>query len=149
MSTLGPVLQQIARTTAATVGFRTAVINLHRPAWDDFQTVVVHGSEEGRRLLLGQTSSRADWDPLLDARFERRGAYFVQQGMFDWAADGLLSYIPVIESPEGPDRWHAEDGLFVPLRSSGGEILGILSVDEPHDGKRPSDHQLDVLVGAA
>jgi diguanylate cyclase (GGDEF)-like protein len=149
MSSLGPVLQQIARTTAATVGFRTAVINLHRPAWDDFQTVVVHGSEQGRRLLLGQTSTWADWEPLLDARFARRGTYFVQQGMFDWSADGLLSYIPAIESPEGPDRWHAEDGLFVPLRSSTGEILGILSVDEPYDGERPSDHQLDVLVGAA
>src|SRR4051794_28476921 len=149
MSTLGPVLQQIARTTAATVGFRTAVINLHRPAWDDFQTVVVHGSEEGRRLLLGQSTTWSDWEPLLDARFERRGAYFIEAGLYDWSGDGLASYVPEIDSPGGPDRWDAEDGLFVPLRSSDGEILGILSVDEPYDGRRPSDDQLDVLVGAA
>ena len=149
MSSLGPVLQQIARTTAATVGFGTTVINLHRPAWDDFQTVVVHGSDEARRVLMGQSSTRADWEPLLDARFERRGAYFIEHGNFDWSSDGLLSYIPEIEQAEGPDVWHPEDALFVPLLSAGGEILGILSVDEPHDGRRPSDQQLDVLVGAA
>src|SRR6478752_7019077 len=149
MSSLGPVLQQIARTTAATVGFRTTVINLHRPAWDDFQTAVVHGSEEARRILLGQSSTRADWDPLLDERFARRGAYFIESGSFDWSADGLLSYIPEIEGATGPDVWHPEDALFVALRSSDGDVLGILSVDEPHDGRRPSDHQLDVLVGAA
>jgi hypothetical protein len=149
MSSLGPVLQQIARTTAATVGFGTAVINLHRPAWDDFETVVVHGSEEARRVLLGQCSTRADWQPLLDARFERRGAYFIEHGAFDWNQDGLVSYIPVIDASGGPDVWHPEDGLFVPLCAADGEILGILSVDEPRDGRRPSDDQLDVLVGAA
>src|SRR4051794_10783015 len=149
MSTLGPVLQQIARTTADTVGFRTAVINLHRPAWDDFETVVVHGSEEGRRLLLGQRTEWSDWEPLLDARFERRGAYFIEAGQYDWTGDGLASYVPDIAASPGPGRWHAEDGLFVPLRSSEGTVIGILSVDEPFDGRRPSEHQLDVLVGAA
>src|SRR3954453_22228128 len=133
MSSLGTVLQQIARTTAATVGFRTAVINLHRPAWDDFQTVVVHGPEEARRLLVGQSSTRADWEPLLDARFERRGAYFIENGTFDWSQDGVVTYVPTIEYTEGPDLWHPEDALFVPMLSSGGEILGILSVDEPGD----------------
>src|SRR4051812_13592515 len=149
MSTLGPVLQQIARTTAATVGFRTAVINLHRPAWNDFETVVVHGSDEGRKLLLGQRTDWADWEPLLDARFERRGAYFIEAGQYDWHTDGLASYVPDIDTPPGPDPRHAEDGLFVPLRSIDGAVIGILSVDEPFDGRRPSDHQLDVLVGAA
>jgi diguanylate cyclase (GGDEF)-like protein/putative nucleotidyltransferase with HDIG domain len=149
MSTLGPVLQQIARTTAETVGFGTVVVNLHRPAWDDFETVVVHGSEEARRVLLGQTATRADWDPLLDSRFERRGAYVLQHGDFDWSQDGLLSYIPELERSADPDAWHPEDALFVPLRSGAGEVLGILSVDEPNDGRRPSDEQLDVLVGAA
>ena len=50
---LEPVLRAVARTTAACLGFRTTVINLHRPAWDDFQTVVVEGSDEARDALLG------------------------------------------------------------------------------------------------
>ncbi len=146
---LGPVLQQIAGTTARSLGFRTTVINLHRPAWDDFQTVVVHGSDEARRVLLGQSSSWEDWTPLLDARFERGGAYFIEHDAFDWSQDGLLSYVPEMSTLEGPDAWHPEDALFVPLRSAAGEMLGILAVDEPLDGRRPTDEQLDQLGAAA
>ena len=145
---LGHVLQQIAATTARTLGFGTTVINLHRPAWDDFQTVVVHGSDEARRVLLGQTSTWEDWSPLLDPRFERGGAYFIEHDAFDWSQDGLVSYVPEMAAIDGPDGWHPEDALFVPLRSAAGDMLGILAVDEPHDGRRPSDEQL-VQLGAA
>jgi diguanylate cyclase (GGDEF)-like protein/putative nucleotidyltransferase with HDIG domain len=145
---LGSVLRQIAATTARSLGFRTTVINLHRPAWDDFQTVVVQGSEAARRVLLGQTSSWEDWMPLLDARFERGGAYFIAHDAFDWSQDALVSYVPELDRIDGPDAWHPEDALFVPLRSGAGEILGILAVDEPADGRRPSREQL-VQLGAA
>src|SRR5919205_2010071 len=144
---LEPVLQTVARTTAACLGYGTAVINLYRPAWDDFHTVVVEGSEEARRLLLGQTSTADDLVDLLDARFERRGAFLIEHGAFDWSHDRLTSYIPPGEASADPGAWHPEDALFVPLRSGAGELLGILSVDEPIDGRRPGDEQLDLLVG--
>ncbi len=48
-----------------------------------------------------------------------------------------------------PDAWSPEDALFVPLRSAAGDILGILSVDEPADGRRPDGEKLDLLVGVA
>jgi diguanylate cyclase (GGDEF)-like protein/putative nucleotidyltransferase with HDIG domain len=144
---LEPVLCAVARTTAACLGFGTAVINMYRPAWDDFHTVVVEGSEEARRLLLGQSSVADDWAPLLDIRFERRGAYLIRHGDFDWSQDRLHTYVPDVAEPADADGWHPEDALFVPLRSSAGEVLGILSVDEPADGRRPDDEQLDLLVG--
>jgi diguanylate cyclase (GGDEF)-like protein/putative nucleotidyltransferase with HDIG domain len=144
---LEPVLRAVARTTSACLGYGTAVINLYRPAWDDFHTVVVEGNDEARRLLLGQTSTADDWVDLLDARFERRGAYLIEHGAFDWSTDRLTTYIPEGTATDGPDGWHPEDALFVPLRSGAGELLGILSVDEPTDGRRPGDEQLDLLVG--
>jgi diguanylate cyclase (GGDEF)-like protein len=144
---LEPVLRAVARTTAACLGFGTAVINLYRPAWDDFHTVVVEGNDDARRLLLGQCSVADDWAPLLDERFERRGAYLIRHGEFDWSQDRLATYVPEVEAPVDPDGWHPEDALFVPLRSSYGELLGILSVDEPADGLCPSGEQLDLLVG--
>src|SRR5436190_14780791 len=144
---LEPVLQTVARTTAACLGFATAVINLYRPAWDDFRTVVVEGSEDARRLLLGQTSTAEDWAVLLDGRFARRGAYVVQG--FDWSQDRMATYVPPIQASTDPDRWQPDDALFVPLRSSAGELLGILSVDEPASGRRPTDEELDLLVGVA
>ncbi len=142
-----PVLRAVARTMKACLGFGTVVVNLYRPAWDDFQTVVVEGSDEARTALLGQTSNVADWSPLLDPRFERRGAYLIEHDRFDWSQDRLTSWVPELAASGGD--WHPEDALFVPLRSADGDILGILSVDEPADGHRPGDEQLDLLVGVA
>jgi diguanylate cyclase (GGDEF)-like protein/putative nucleotidyltransferase with HDIG domain len=133
----------------ACLGFGTVVVNLHRPAWDDFQTVVVEGSAEARDALLGQTSSTADWAPLLDPRFERHGAYLIEAGAYDWSQDHLTSWVPPNRNSSDPDAWNPEDALFVPLRSAAGDILGILSVDEPADGRRPGDERLDLIVGVA
>src|SRR3954467_12034548 len=144
---LEPVLRTVARTTAACLGFGTAVINLYRPAWDDFETVVVEGSEDARRLLLGQCSTADDWAPLLDERFMRRGAYVLQG--FDWSQDRMATYVPPIAASSDPDSWQPDDALFVARGSSDGELLGILSVDEPVSGRRPSDEELDLLVGVA
>ena len=146
---VAPVLGAVARTMQACLGFGTVVVNLHRPAWDDFETVFVAGSDDAREALQGQTSNAADWAPLLDPRFERRGAYLVEDGTYDWSQDSLTTWVPPVAASSEPDAWSPEDALFVPLRSAAGDILGILSVDEPADGRRPDDERLDLLVGVA
>ena len=147
---LQPLLEAIARVISVSLGFRTVVINLHRPAWDDFEVAVVHGTEEGRRVLLGTSESWDRWQALLDPRFERGGAYLIPHGEFEWDADERISYVPPgapgpVAEDWDPAEWHPEDALMVPLRSSTGRVLGIVSVDEPIDGRRPSDAQLEVL----
>ena len=77
--------------------------------------------------------------PLLAPRFERRGAYFVPDGSFDWDQVPGRTYIPEIEATDDPDAWQPDDALFVPLRGAGGTLLGVVSVDEPGRGRRPGD----------
>ncbi len=146
---LEPTLDAIARSIAQTMGVATAAINLYRPAFNDFETVAVHGNAEARRTLMGARSPAEEWAQLIDDRFERRGAYFIGDGEFDWELGATLSYVPPIAESDDPDAWRAEDALFVPLRSVSGAVLGVLSVDEPRSGKRPTDRELDILVGAA
>ena len=45
--------------------------------------------------------------------------------------------------PEG--KWHPEDMLLVPIRSSTGELLGLISVDDPVDGRIPDRRTLELL----
>ena len=143
---LEPVLRTVARTTSACLGYRTAVINLHRPAWDDFEVVVVEGSEEARAALLGATTRWPEWGLLLQERFERGGAYFIPAGSSAWAIDDGSTYVPDIAPSDDPEAWDAEDGLMVPLRASTGDLLGIVSVDEPADGRRPDDAALALVA---
>ncbi|MEA2180442.1 MAG: hypothetical protein QOG77_3739, partial [Solirubrobacteraceae bacterium] len=146
---LALTLDAVAQSIAATLRVATATINLYRPAFDDFETVAVHGSDAARAALLGSRSPAEEWARLIDERFRHRGAYFIRDGEFDWDSGATLSYVPPIAPSDDPDAWRAEDALFVPLRSSTGALLGVLSVDEPFDGKRPGDRDLDVLVGVA
>ena len=109
----------------------------------------MHGSDDARRTLLGDTLDWEAWAPLLDERFERAGAYMIPHGAFDWEDDVGRRYVPDWEPTADPHAWHPDDELFVPMLHSDGHMLGILSVGEPFTGVRPSDDELDVLVAVA
>jgi diguanylate cyclase (GGDEF)-like protein len=143
------LLEAIAASIATSLGFNTVVINLYRPAWNDFRVTTVHGSDDARRTLLGDTLDWDAWEPLLDERFRRGGAYLIPHGAFDWEGDIGRRYVPAWEPSADPNAWHPDDELFVPMRHSDGHMLGILSVGEPFTGVRPSDEELEVLVAVA
>ena len=146
---LPELLQAIARTVSDSLGYRTVVVNLYRREWDDFVVMTVYGSEEAREMLLGQISPVSDWEPLLDQRFLQRGAYVVPAGEFDWEQLGGSTYTPNSPVPDDPSLWHPDDALFTPLRRADGSLLGVLSVDEPISGRKPSGDEIDVLVAVS
>jgi diguanylate cyclase (GGDEF)-like protein len=148
-SDLSTALQTIARVISEALGFRTVAVNLYRQAWDDFCVETVHGNEGAREALLGDARNWSTWAPLLDDRFLRRGAYFIRDGEFDWSTSGGATYVPDLAPEDHPDAWRPDDALMVPMRSANGDLLGILSVDEPTSGRRPSDDELDLLVALA
>jgi diguanylate cyclase (GGDEF)-like protein len=142
---LPALLDAVARTIGESLGYRTVAVNLYRPEWDDFEVTTVYGNEEARAMLLGNARPGDDWTVLLSDRFERRGAYVVPSGSVDWDTLGP-SYVPQGEHSSDPEAWDPEDALFVAMRDQQGNLLGILSVDEPSSGRRPTDDDLDVLV---
>ena len=143
---LPELLAAIARTISDSLAFRTVVINLYRREWDDFIVTTVYGSDDAKAALLGQVQPPSEWEPLLDARFLQRGAYFITAGEIDWDAVGGTTYTPDLVVSDDPTAWHPDDALFMPMRGPDGELLGILSVDEPLSGRRPSGDEIDVLV---
>ncbi|MDE4673834.1 hypothetical protein PXW74_27280, partial [Klebsiella pneumoniae] len=86
------MLQALADTASAALGF-SVVINVRRPAWDDFEVAVVTGEARLAKSLLGTCTSWEDWRPVLVERFRRSAAYFVPFGEFDWGED-VARYTP-------------------------------------------------------
>jgi diguanylate cyclase (GGDEF)-like protein len=142
---LPALLDAVARTIGESLGYQTVAVNLYRPQWDDFEVTTVYGNEEAKAVLLGNARPGGDWTVLLVERFERHGAYVVPAGSVDWDSLGP-SYLPQGARACHPDAWDPEDALFVPMRDHRGLLLGIISVDEPVDGRRPDDDDLEVLV---
>ena len=94
---------------------------------------------------MGQTTTWADWGPFLAPQHETAGAYFIPAGTLDWGFEHA-SYVPDRPASDDPGDWHPEDALLVPLTDSDGELLGIVSVDEPVSGRRPDAAQLELVA---
>ncbi len=93
------------------------------------------------------TYTDAQWTPFLDERFFRRGTYFVPEEANVRPAGAW--HVPEIEPSDDPDAWRPRDELFVPMHAADGRLTGLLSVDQPLSGRRPTDNELDVLSAVA
>jgi diguanylate cyclase (GGDEF)-like protein len=144
---LDRVLTLIAALVSEQLGWQTVVFNVHRRAWDDFAVSVVHGSDEARRVLQGNSSSWRQWAPSFHDRYALRGAHFIPEEAGHH--DDLVAYTPDLAPSDAPDAWLSGDALMVLMRGGDGEVTGVLSVDEPANGRRPDDDALDALVAVA
>ncbi len=143
-----PVLETLAATIRSELSFASVVVNLGDETREELRAVVVLGADELRRTLLGTSQAWSEWEPLLAPEYERCGAIWVPVGSFDWP-DDFPGWTPEMTPAPGAESWHPDDVLLLPLRSSDGEVLAIVSVDEPLSGRRPGDAELQVLMAVA
>jgi hypothetical protein len=72
------LLEAMAAPIARELGFTAVIVNVYRPAWDDYEVVVAEDPDEAaREKLMGLKVSPADLEKLLLERFRRHGAYLV------------------------------------------------------------------------
>ncbi|KWW98059.1 hypothetical protein TH66_22425 [Carbonactinospora thermoautotrophica] len=139
---LTATLQAVADAVVSSLGFGIAVVNVVRPD-GDLEVAAVAGSEESRQALSGRVGSRADWERLLASGEGWGSLRFIPEGSVD--PGDIPSYIPDLPVVDEPDAWHPLDVLLAPLRAPGGELVGVISVDEPANGKRPGEWQCELL----
>ena len=87
-----------------------------------------------RAALMGQHVDPAQFAKLLQERFRRHSAYVVPHDESDFSTLDM-DWVQGSAGVEGPDAWHADDALLVPLTASDGRPLALLSLDEP--ARRP------------
>ena len=132
------------------LGFSTVAITTHRSETDDYEVVAVCGNPRAQETLLGQVATADTWEPRLDPRFLRGGAYFIPDGALAFDVDPIC-YEPELGHAATVDErhWRANDALFATLDGPGGRRYGVISVDEPESGLRPDEQQLEVLSALA
>jgi len=142
---LTDVLQAVVDGVVEGLGFGVAVVNLVH-ADGSFEVVAVAGSEDARNELLGTGSPCGAFDAEFAVAERWGGLRFVPH---DRIPDGAITgWIPPVDAGpriDGPDAWHPWDALFAPLTAPSGELVGMLSVDLPLDGRRPGAMQRELL----
>ncbi|NYG54865.1 ATP-binding protein [Nocardioides perillae] len=135
------VLDAVAAGVATATGFEVAAISW-LTADHEFEIVTVAGDDGAREALVGRRVPLEEMEAEL-ALADRWGSLlFIPAERLDGAAGG---WIPDLEVDGDPEAWHPEDTLRAPLRSPEGELLGLLAVDLPVDGKRPDGARRELL----
>ncbi|MER7793480.1 diguanylate cyclase CdgB [Streptomyces sp. NPDC097640] len=137
---LADTVQTVADGVIAGLGFELSAINLVRPD-GDLVVAAVGGSAGAEALMAGRVGSRVAWDRRLsmgdrwgDLRFipYSEGWVLDDDDVPEWHTPG--------PAPRFPDEWHPMDRLLAPMYTaggSGGELIGVISVDKPRSGRRP------------
>ncbi|MEU0372595.1 diguanylate cyclase CdgB [Streptomyces sp. NPDC006283] len=136
---LADTLQTVADGIVAGLGYELACVNLVRPD-GDLVVAAFAGSAAAEALITGRVGSRASWDRRLsmgeawgELRFipHTEGWVLIEDDVPQWHTDG--------PEPRFEDEWHPLDRLYAPMYASGGgrELLGVISVDRPRNGRRP------------
>jgi signal transduction histidine kinase len=133
---LGHLLQHLAVSVREVMGFQSVVVNLvdvvRNLAWVAAQ---VGQTEEEAALLRDATYT---WDTFLGddpERFRVSHSYFIPAEA-GYTPPGAF-VVPKLDE-RAPHEWQAEDTLMIPIADHRGEVLGMLSVDDPKDRQRPS-----------
>ncbi|MFD8869205.1 diguanylate cyclase CdgB [Streptomyces sp. NPDC059590] len=137
---LADTVQTVADGVIAGLGFELSAVHLVRPD-GDLVVAAVGGSAGAEALMAGRVGSRVAWDRRLsmgdrwgDLRFipYSEGWVLDDDDVPEWHTPG--------PAPRFPDEWHPMDRLFAPMYTaggSGGELIGVISVDKPRSGRRP------------
>lgn len=138
---LHEVLRAAAEGVRDVLGFGGVAVNLHSPC-GFFETVVVVGP--GAEAVAGSRHRVEDVQAEL-AVADRWGLLrFVPAGRYDLPDDATMwrTSEPAIDAP---DAWQADDALYAPLCGADGELLGVLGLDLPADGRRPGPDARAIL----
>ncbi|MGW1546823.1 diguanylate cyclase CdgB [Streptomyces sp. NPDC002346] len=136
---LADTLQTVADGIVAGLGYELACVNLVRPD-GDLVVAAFAGNSAAEALITGRVGSRASWERRLSMGECWDELCFIPH------TDGWVLHDDDVPQwhTEGPeprfeDEWHPEDRLYAPMYASGGgrDLLGVISVDRPRNGRRP------------
>ncbi|MFF9816655.1 diguanylate cyclase CdgB [Streptomyces sp. NPDC014006] len=140
---LADTLQTVADGVVTALGYELACVNLVR-ADGDLVVAAFAGNPAAEALITGRVGSRPSWDRRLSMGEQWGDLVFIphtegwvldDDDVPQWYTDG--------PAPRFEDEWHPSDRLFAPMYAPGaqggprGELLGVLSVDRPRNGRRP------------
>ncbi len=137
-----------AEEVASRAGFAVCAVEVLR-ADEMLEYVVVHGSAPGEERLLGRATPLRAMHPVLACGVTYGEVTFVAaEWMTDDVAGPLDRYghVPDLVVPGQPDAWRAEDLLLVRLCDDHGHLRGLLHLDEPLSGRRPTRAELKGLA---
>jgi len=153
-------LKEIAKAIQR-FGWRRVVIGRVDENLERKEIITVGLTREEIKLLKKRRAPGHVWKERLGSKFEkyRIGEFFYIPWRDPWIREHFFHIPPEVPldvaekqymtvavpsrlSEENMVDWHPQDMLYAPLRTPEGRIVGILSMDDPVDGRKPTRESL-------
>jgi PAS domain S-box-containing protein len=152
-------LKEIAKAIQR-FGWRRVVIGRVDENLERKELITVGLTREEIKLLKERRAPGHVWKERFSSKFEKYkiGEFFYIPWRDPWIREHFFHIPPEIPLEEAekhittavPSRlseenmvdWHPQDMLYAPLRTPEGKIVGILSMDDPVDGRKPTRESL-------
>ncbi len=152
---------KIIAKTLRNFGWKRVVISLRDENLEGTDLVTTGLTKEETKLLLERKAPGHVWRERLGPKFEKfkTGEFYYLPWSDPWIREYVhrvppeappeeattYAGVPSRLSPEEMVDWHPQDMLYAPLRTPEGRIVGILSMDDPVDGRKPTRETLTPL----
>jgi len=120
--------------------FNRAILTLCDDEFRGYQWYFAGLSEKEIEVFHQNKLTSRERVTIFQERFRLGNSYYIphEEG---WYYEG----VPSIKGEVGMIDWHPDDFLFIPLFGSNRKIVGIVSVDDPADGRRPTAESISPL----
>lgn len=139
------ILEKVAQCIREGIGFQSVLISLYREEAACFERVAQAGEDERWEEIRGVSPPASEILELLQERYRTGNCYLLRHNE-GGRTPGPYDVLPTSSKPSHEaDDWHPLDYLFVPMLNKDNRLIGVISVDEPSDGKVPSMEALNAL----
>jgi len=125
------------------IGWRRVVITVRDENLEMTDLVTEGLTKEEVKLLLERKSPGGVWRERLGPKFNRFkiGEFYYLPWSDPWVREKVHG-VPSDASPEEMVDWHPQDLLYAPLCLPDRRIVGIISIDDPSNGRLPNEDSL-------
>ncbi len=120
--------------------FNRAILTLCDDEFRGYQWYFAGLSEEEITTFHQNKLTSRERVTIFQERFRLGNSYYIPHDA-GWQYEGVRSHQDLDQMVD----WHPDDFLFIPLYGSNRKIVGIVSVDDPADGHRPSAESISPL----
>jgi diguanylate cyclase (GGDEF)-like protein len=132
---LEQVFGKIVQAIRESSGFRVVLLSIYRPQIGVYERVAQVGLDDRWDEVRAQQRPADSMNEMLNPRYRLSNSYYIPHQDYKPAPLDVLSMKPQ-RVAEG--EWHALDILLVPMTNSRGELIGVISVDDPEDRAAPT-----------
>jgi PAS domain S-box-containing protein len=135
---LKKIMDTVAEAIHDHCGFGRVIISLLDDTFEATNLAFAGLSEEEKEKAMKRHLSPRQRKSILSRKFKVGQSYYIPHNRVPWRERGVESKLKLEQMKD----WHPDDFLFIPLHGAEEKVIGLISVDDPADGKAPTAESL-------